>query len=133
MTANDIPKFDFKVPFGYQWLLQAGLAGFAPGSPLQPWHYLPSRHVIDLRERWPSGPSKSRLVAFAKRQDGDDLACFEVEKDRAVRVVLVHGWTEAGYSIVSAFDNFWEWLKSVVDDIAAWADSAGSDKYGVGS
>ena len=127
MKEKDTPEFDFEVPRGYVWLLHKGLVGFAPNSPLQPWHYLPGRHVFDLNEKWPSDPSKTRLIAFAKRQDCDDLACFEVVRGRSGRVILVHGWTETGYAVVRVFDGFWEWLKAVVDDVAEWAESADSN------
>jgi hypothetical protein len=68
-----------------------------------------------ISERWPKGPM--HLIAFAKRQDNDDLACFEVVGKGTNRVVLVHGWTPEGYTILRTFDTFWAWLKSVVDDI----------------
>jgi hypothetical protein len=126
LTISDIPKFDFKAPRGYEWLLQHALVDFVPNSSLQPWHYLPGRHIIDLEDLWLSGPSKTRLVAFAKRQDCDNLACFEVIEGRAMRVVIVHGWTGTGYSIELSFKSFWDWLKSVVDDIAEWSEASDS-------
>ena len=118
------PDFDFDVPVGYSWLIDRNLVGFTPESGLQPWYFVPEGQVIDLSRKWPSGPSGTRLVVFARRQDCDDLACFEVTDQRATRIVLVHGWTEAGYSILQKSDDFWEWLKSVVDDIAEWVDLA---------
>jgi hypothetical protein len=60
-------------------------------------------------------------VAFARRQDGDDIACFEVGPQGVNSVVIIHGWTDAGYDIVAKYRTFWEWLKSVIDDIAEWA------------
>jgi hypothetical protein len=124
MKTDDIPNLNFEVPSGYKWLIDRGLVGFAANSSLQPWHYLPSRHVFDLKERWPSGSANTRLVAFAKRQDCDDLACFEVIGPRAERVIVVHGWTADGYQVDRMYQTFWEWLKAVIDDIAEWIEQA---------
>src|SRR4051812_47014036 len=110
MNDDDTPDFEFTVPRGYQWLIDRGLVGFETGTSLQPWHYLPARHAFDLRERWPTGPGNERLFAFAKRQDSDDLACFEVVQSRAERIFVVHGWTRDGFEIISKYQSFWEWL-----------------------
>jgi hypothetical protein len=122
MKDSDIPDFGFELPRGYRWLLDRGLVGFEANSSLQPWHYLPSKHAFDLGERWPSRPGNTRLFAFAKRQDCDDLACFEVVGSRAERIFVVHGWTPGGYEVDRSYQSFWEWLKSVVDDIAEWVE-----------
>lgn len=122
MSLNQ--SFAFQAPRAYSWLVEWGLVGFQPNTALQPWHFLPSEHIFDLSERWPNGPSKTRLVAFAKRQDCDHLACFEVSEQRARRVILVHGWTPEGYEVMSTHDSVWAWLKTVVDDIAEWVESA---------
>jgi hypothetical protein len=60
-------------------------------------------------------------MAFSKRQDCDDLACFVIAADNTVSgVALIHGWTASGYDLRREFDDFWAWLKYVVDDIAGW-------------
>ena len=123
MNEDLIPKFDFATPRGYRWLIERKLVGFEANSAMQPWHYLPIEHTFDLIDRWPSGPGKTRLFAFAKRQDCDDLACFEVHENQATRVVIVHGWTAESYQIDHSYDTIWDWLKSVVDDVAQWVES----------
>lgn len=137
MDGSQIPNFDFVPPKGYMWLVERKLVGFDETSPLQPWHYLPKRWAFDLSKQWPNGPEDDfgeqlpdgpmRLFAFAKRQDNDDLACFEVVGKQTNRVVLVHGWTPKGYYILCTFDTFWAWLKSVVDDIEEWVDPPEDD------
>lgn len=124
------PDFNFRVPTGYRWLIERGLVGDRAHTALQPWHYLPREHVFDVVERWPDGPSTSRLVAFAKRQDSDELACFEVLDEVAGRVVVVHGWTTKGYRLMRSYDNFWDWLKAVVDDIQRWVERGDSPEDG---
>lgn len=55
--------------------------------------------------------------------DCDDLACFVVTPDDvATKIAVVHGWmTPEGYSIDHVFDDFWEWLKFVIDEMRDWA------------
>jgi hypothetical protein len=72
------PHFDFVTPRGYKWLLKRGLVGYYDSSALEPWYYLEHDEVFNVADEWPWGPCEDRLVAFARRQDCDDIACFEV-------------------------------------------------------
>jgi hypothetical protein len=122
---NPTSFFDFEIPRAYSWLLERGLVGYEAFSQLQPWHYLDNKSCFDLNERWPARKSgEQRLIAFAKRQDCDDLACFVVRGRSVEGVYLIHAWTTDGYDIVSKYSTFWEWLKSVVGDIEDWVGEA---------
>lgn len=123
-TSAALDSFGFPVPKGYTWLLERGLVSYEPFGSLQPWHYLDAASAFDASQRWPNGPVRDRLIAFAKRQDTDDLACFRVREREVLGVALIHGWTPEGYALVTQYDSFWTWLKAVVDDVAAWAESA---------
>lgn len=113
------PTFPFAVSSGYQWLVDRGLAGFDPFSALQPWHLLARAEAFSVSTRWPrAGATGEEVVAFARRQDCDDLACFLRGYDG---VLVIHGWTPGGYDVVARYASFWDWLKSVVDDIREWA------------
>jgi hypothetical protein len=107
------------LPSGYQWLLDRALVGYEPFTQLQPWHYLPPDQCFWASDRWPRVTDK-RLWAFAKRQDCDDLACFVAEGSIVQGIALIHGWTGNGYEMCREFNDFWAWLKHVVDDIADW-------------
>jgi len=121
MRSNS--QFDFDVPRGYCWLLERGLVGYEPFSALQPWYYLDARHSFVVNERWPDPILDcERLVAFARRQDTDDVACFAMNGGKVAAIYLIHGWTREGYTIAEKYSDFWNWLKSVVDDIAGCAD-----------
>ncbi len=37
---------------------------------------------IDVKARWPDNSNSPRLIAFARRQDCEDLVCFELAEDR---------------------------------------------------
>ena len=115
---NDL--LGLNVPSGYHWLLTQALVGYEPFTQLQPWHYLPAEQSFWATDRWP-GVTEKRLLAFAKRQDCDDLACFVVGTNGAVQgVALIHGWTANGFEICAEYPDFWAWLKHVVEDIADW-------------
>lgn len=112
MTNDSVPNFEFLAPQGYFWLLEHGLIGFKPNSGLQPWYFLDKTSAFLVHQRWPSGPSAAKLIAFAKRQDNDDIGCFEYDEEGGTGAVLViHGWTSNGYDIVARYSSFWDWLK----------------------
>lgn len=118
-TTNLLPNFDFVTPIGYRLLWDRKIIGFNEGnSALDPWYYLDSGNVFDLTRKWPSHSRHGSLIAFARRYDSDDLACFEVNSAEVQRVLVVHGWTDEGYDVVASYENFWVWVKAVVDDIA---------------
>lgn len=125
MTAVDLPlllsRFPFNLPSGYRWLIERGLVGFEANSALQPWHFLPREEVFSLSERWPRGCEFTRIVAFARRQDCDDLACFAMKPDTTLPIVLVvHGWTSDGYEEMARFESIWDWFRSAIVDVEEW-------------
>jgi hypothetical protein len=85
---------------------------------LQPWHLLNSRHVFSPNERW-GDRGETSLVAFAKRQDDDTLACLQTTTGNVFRV---HGWSANGYDIEAKYESAWEWMKSVIDDCRTWSE-----------
>ncbi|MDR1181550.1 MAG: hypothetical protein LBL13_06200 [Bacteroidales bacterium] len=124
-----IPDFGVSVPCGYAWLLERGLINFEPFCGLQPWHYLKRDRILLVQERWPQGPSIRPLIVFAKRQDNDDMACFEVDSKCVVAVVIIHGWTSNGYDIVARYESFWDWVKAVVEDVREWCELAYNNNH----
>ncbi len=112
------------LPGPYRWVVERGLVGFEPFTALQPWYFLNEEDVFSATEKWPTGPSTVALLAFARRQDCDDIACFEPSKGDTNAVTVIQGWTSQGqgYEIVTRCATFWDWMKSVIDDIAEWSD-----------
>lgn len=105
----------------YKWVLDKGIAGHAPFTQLQPWYFLPDDEIFDVTQKWPSGRDEIPLIAFARRQDCDDIACLELSHGNSQKVVLIEGWAAGAYSVISEYPTFWEWLKSVMDDVADWS------------
>jgi len=131
----DVKREDMPSP--YLWVVDRGLVGFDAFTTLQPWYFLKGPEIFDVMEKWPAGPGNivdatmqsyprpemSGLLAFARRQDCDDIACFELPSIETPRVILIQGWTRSGeaYDLVASYSNFWDWMKSVIDDIAEWS------------
>ncbi len=115
-------------PAPYRWVVERGLVGFDPFTALQPWYFLRDPDVFNATDKWPAGQSKAALLAFARRQDCDDIACFELGTSETDAVTMIQGWTSQGnsYEIVARYPTFWDWMKSVIDDISEW--SAHPDK-----
>ena len=118
------PTFDFPIPVGYDWLLNVGLITFHPSSPLQPWYYVDENESFDATSTWPEGKYKDRLIVFARRQDTDDMACFAVKEGTVLAIVEIHAWTEHGYDVTVSHTIFWDWFRSIIDDIEEVAEAS---------
>jgi hypothetical protein len=119
MSARETQLIEKFAP--YRWLIDKGLVGYEPFTALQPWYFLPEGELFFVTDRWPDGASAVPLLAFARRQDCDDIACLKESSGNALEVVNIQGWTSCGYEIIKAYPTFWEWFKSVIDDIAQWS------------
>ena len=118
----------FSVPKAYTWLVDSGFVPFETATWCQPWYLLSDEDTFSVTDRWPTlappagarpSPSTSEeLIAFARRRDCDDVACFSVASGQVNEVVLIHAWTPTGYEITKRYPTLWEWLKDVINDIA---------------
>jgi hypothetical protein len=69
-----------------------------------------------LKKRYPT----RRLVPFAKRQDNDDIACFDLDNGK---ISVIHdfaspGWEQRGEGRI--FDTFEDWLRQAIEDMLAF-------------
>ena len=120
---SNVQWHDIIFPRGYKWIIQQGWVGYAECTGLQPWYFLEERKQFVVTEKWANGSFPGTLIAFARRQDNDEIACFVIEALTATQIVIVNGWTSSGYDVLHTYSSFWEWMKSVIDDIAAWVDT----------
>src|SRR5215831_19344452 len=95
-------------PEGLHRIAQQGLAS------LTPWHLMDRAAAIQrlqgLRVRY-----TAKYVPFARRQDNDDIACFDPA--RPGNVILVHDFSSEGYERRRDFDSFWDWFRAAVEDM----------------
>jgi hypothetical protein len=64
-----------------------------------------------LQKRYPN----RTLIPFAKRDDNDDIACFELNK--ADEVQIIHDFASAGYEQRKVYISFWEWFKEAIEEM----------------
>lgn len=69
------------------------------------------RRIEGLNQRYPN----RKLIPFARRDDNDDIACFEIGKGEKVQIV--HDFASEGYEQRKEFEDFWQWLEEAVHEM----------------
>lgn len=81
---------------------------------LEPWYLLEGKPLratmADLAEKYP----QRKLVPFARRQDNDDVACWQVGTDD--EVFVIHDFASSGWEQRAHFAGFYDWLRRAVED-----------------
>ncbi len=100
---------DYNYPEEYLKIVDLNLVDF------DLW-YLMTKEQVEIRirglqERYP----KRRLIPFARRDDSDDIACFEVERDGKVQII--HDFASAGYEQRKEYDCFWDWFMDAIEEM----------------
>lgn len=77
------------------------------------WYLIEAPRVLERRrgllERYP----QRDLVPFAKRDDNDDVACWD-QKLGSERVVVIHDFASEGYEERAVFESFEQWLENAL-------------------
>jgi hypothetical protein len=85
---------------------------------LRPWHLMDAERAQE-RARGLARPYRQRqLFPFAYRQDNDDVACWS--RDCPEGVVVIHDFASPGFEDEDAFDSFWDWFRSAIDETIDW-------------
>lgn len=99
----------FIYPENYNKLIELNLVDF------DVWYLMESgqatRRYHDLKERYPN----RKLIPFARRDDNDDIACFEFGKEN--RVQLIHDFSAEGFEQRGEFVDVWDWVELAVKDM----------------
>jgi len=102
----------FRYPKEFLRLIQQNIVD------LTPWYLMDRDQVMSrmegLRLRYP----QRELVPFARRDDNDDLACWE--KGRGESVLVIHDFASAGHEDRARFGDFWSWFRSAIEDMIAF-------------
>ncbi|MCL2152985.1 MAG: hypothetical protein FWH57_08520 [Oscillospiraceae bacterium] len=79
------------------------------------WYLMNKDQVLTrksgLLERYPS----RNLIPFARRDDNDDIACFELAHGK--KVFIVHDFASEGWERRQEFDSFWTWFISAINEL----------------
>ncbi|HEX8967829.1 MAG TPA: hypothetical protein VF937_08125 [Chloroflexota bacterium] len=110
LSATDLPK-GFVYPHEFVRVVELGLTN------LEPWWILQGDllrdHFVGLRKRY----EKRRLVPFARREDNDDVACFDADSGT---VVIIHDFTTPGWEQRAEYIGFYSWLRQAIEDLIAF-------------
>lgn len=79
---------------------------------LEPWLIMEGDYLERIFHGLSQRYSKRSLVPFAKREDCDDIACWEADYPG---VVVIHDYASSGFEDVKRYDTFWTWFKFAVD------------------
>lgn len=69
--------------------------------------------IMGLKKRYPS----RKLIPFARRDDCDDIACFEMGYENKVNVQVIHDFASDGFEQRKEYTCFWEWFKDAIDEL----------------
>jgi hypothetical protein len=82
---------------------------------LQPWYVLDGKPLRDamagLAQRYPD----RKLIPFARRQDNDDIACWQSGADQ--EVFVIHDFASSGWEQRRRFPCFYDWLRRAIEDL----------------
>jgi hypothetical protein len=69
------------------------------------------RRLAGLRVRYP----KRYLVPFARRDDNDDIACFDLEEPNKVQII--HDFASEGFEQRKTYTDLWEWIQDAIHEM----------------
>ena len=79
------------------------------------WYVMDNEQMVfryeGMKVRYPN----RMFVPFARRDDNDDIACFEVGKGEEVQII--HDFASVGYEQRRVYKTFWDWFKSAIDEM----------------
>lgn len=107
LSLVDLPH-GFSYPASFIRVVELGLVD------LEPWLILEGGLLHDryrgLEARYPG----RRLVPFARRQDNDDVACWQVGEQQ---VLIIHDFADPGREVRETLPSFYDWLRRAIDDL----------------
>ena len=106
LEKADIP-YEFTYPEAIYKLLELNLVDF------DVWYLMDKERarerITGLKQRYP----ERRLIPFAKRDDCDDIACFDAMFNE--KVFIIHDFASPGWEQRETFDSVWEWLRYAIN------------------
>ncbi|MBD2816894.1 hypothetical protein ID850_19725 [Xenorhabdus sp. Flor] len=106
LTKQEVPEW-FVYPRQFLRIIEQNLLNF------DPWIILDGErlrgHYAGLKERYPYRD----IVPFARREDNDDIMCWD--KNKPNKVVVIHDFASEGYEYVGEFESFWDWLRAAIE------------------
>lgn len=108
LTEKELPQ-GFNYPRQFNHVVELGL------TELQPWYVLEGKPLRDamagLAQRYPD----RKLIPFARRQDNDDVACWQAGSNE--EVFIIHDFASSGWEQHGRFPSFYDWLRRAIEDL----------------
>jgi hypothetical protein len=108
LSSAELPK-GFSYPRQFEHIVKLGLLD------LEPWYVLQGGVLRDTRAGLALRYTERELVPFARRQDNDDIACWQVSEPG--KVFVIHDFASAGWEQRATFSSFYDWLRQAVEDL----------------
>lgn len=103
-------KFEnFKFPQSYLKVIELNLLDY------EYWYLMNKEQIKSRKDGLDKRFPNRKLIPFARRDDNDDIACFEIGYDE--KVFIVHDYAAEGYERRQEFDNFWSWFISAIKEL----------------
>lgn len=108
LAASELPK-GFSYPESFLKVVRLELVD------LEPWYIMDADDVQlrikGMRVRYP----ERVLIPFARRDDNDDVACFELNKGETVQII--HDFASPGYEQRKTYNTFWVWFREAIEEM----------------
>jgi hypothetical protein len=108
LSDGELPD-GVKYPRAFRRLVDRGLLYF------EPWFVLEGDLLRErfrgMHLRYPN----REIVPFARREDNDDVACFDASLPG--QVVIIHDFADAGWERPATLSSFADWLRLAVEDM----------------
>jgi len=85
---------------------------------LTPWEILLNDEYVAFFKSLKKNYPERELVPFFRRQDNDDVACWE--RGRGSGVVIIHNFASPGWETEATYKSFWDWFRSSIEDMIDW-------------
>ncbi|MGN2337630.1 hypothetical protein ACTFIN_05835 [Clostridium cagae] len=109
ILENKLGIDGFQYPDSFSKVIELNLLDF------DLWYIMDEERVLNrlkgVTERYPN----RKLIPFARRDDNDDIACFEVGKGEKVQII--HDFTSEGYEQRKEYNDFWAWLETAISEM----------------
>jgi len=100
---------DFKFPPSYLKVIELNLVDY------EYWYLMNEKQIKTRKEGLEKRFPNRKLIPFARRDNNDDIACFEI--GHGEKVFIVHDFASEGYEHRQEFDTFWSWFISAIKEL----------------
>jgi hypothetical protein len=106
---------DAELPTGFAYPRQFKHVAELGLLDLEPWYMLQGNPLREakagLAQRYP----ERQLVPFARRQDNDDIACWQAPATE--QVFVIHDFASSGWEQRAEYPAFYEWFRQAIEDL----------------